>query len=718
MLKTSDVYNLVAQRSGLSLARSRKIINEISNVIAGSLNKGEVVNITNFGRFKIHHYPSKSVPDPQGRGHQILILPTKVVKFKPADKFRNAVEIRRGTLHKVATRYDKDGQVMSAPPDEVDQIQAGENQAGDGVNVAEFEADTELKEDIIEAAAPAETATEPATAETVKTEQNKKSPNLLILFDKFKKRDPITVDAKTQTSQFRQAIKPKTISYKDLSNIKVDKKILNILPELFARRHKAAPIEADKNTITVAMVDPENLEIVQLIKKSTGRDVVPVLATTEDINRILNQYSGLEKEVETVIKDTDLEISKKEIAQAQNENVETSGEDSPTSKIVLSLMRRAVREKASDIHVEPYENAVVIRFRIDGVLRERIRLPKTIQAAIIARLKIIANLKIDEHRLPQDGRFMIEIDKNRVDFRLSILPVADGEKAVMRVLDKSQGILSLEEIGVRGRSYDIVKNNVKKSFGMTLVCGPTGSGKTTTLYALLGQLMDVGVNIVTLENPIEYRIEGINQSQVNPDIKYNFADGLRAIVRQDPDIIMVGEIRDKPTAEIAIQSALTGHIVLSTLHTNNAAGAFPRLIDMGVEPFLISSSVNTVIAQRLARKICEHCKESYNPSAQELQTIKEELAKIKDYKMPAKMNFFKGKGCEVCNDTGYQGRVGLFEILDVNTAIKELANQSSDDSKISAQAIADGMTTMMQDGLMKAIDGITSLEEVWRVTKD
>jgi len=716
MRNTNDVYREVARRSGLSLMATRKIIDGISDTIAQVLNSGEEVKIANFGRFRIHHYPSKSVPDPKGRGHQILVLPTKVIKFKPADKLRNLVETRRGQLHKHATRFDENGAEITTPPDEVDQIQSEKQPADE----AEFVPD-EVLADKVEEEAPVTGGSEPIIEE----ETVKKTPNLLILFDKFKKRDPkqnlaqpSPTDPATNSNLYKQAIKPKTVAYKDLSSIRVGKNVLNILPELFARRHKAAPIEADKNSITVAMVDPENLETVQLIKKSTGRDVIPVLATTEDINRILNQYSGLEKEVETVIKDTELGISKKEIVQAQAENVEVSGDDSPTSRIVLSLLRRAVREKASDIHIEPYEDSVAVRFRVDGVLRMRIKLPKTIQAAIIARLKIIGNLKIDEHRLPQDGRFMVEIDKNPVDFRLSILPVADGEKAVMRVLDKSQGILSLEEIGVRGRSYDIVKKNIKKSFGMTLVCGPTGSGKTTTLYALLGQLMDVGVNIVTLENPIEYRIEGINQSQVNPDIDYDFADGLRAIVRQDPDIIMVGEIRDKPTAEIAIQSALTGHIVLSTLHTNNAAGSFPRLIDMGVEPFLISSSINTVIAQRLARKVCDHCKEPYNPSSQELQFIKEEIAKIREFKAPAKMSFVKGKGCEICNGTGYSGRIGLFEILDVNNNVKELVNGKSDDSKIAQQAINDGMTTMLQDGILKALDNLTTLEEVWRVTKD
>lgn len=727
MVRTSDVVVAITKATRLSSDQARAVVTAVLDVITESLAKGETVSLTHLGRFKVHQYPSKSIPDPRGHG-QLIVLPKKVVKFKPAIRMRYSVETRKGTLHQEQPK---------TPPEQVIALKHTPK--------------AEIPPDFA------------ATNTTEKTTEKSGSPNWLILFSRLKKaqsRQPaptaaeaeapsaplvkaIDLDSEpvkespkespneplvkainieeTPKDNYKQATSPVNIAIRDLSEIVVDKAVLNLLPEMFARRHKAVPIELHDDTLTVAMVDPQDLETIQLIKKSSGKDVVPVLSAGEDIDRILNQYSGLEAEVASVIKDNSLGITKKELTEAEHENVEISGDDSPTARIVLSLLRRAVREKSSDVHIEPYEKAVVVRFRIDGVLRTRVKLPKEIQPAVISRLKILGNLKIDEHRLPQDGRFRLEIDKKNVDFRLSTLPVADGEKAVMRILDKSQGILTLEELGVRGHGYDVVKSNVTKSYGMTLVTGPTGSGKTTTLYALLGQLMNVGVNIVTLEEPIEYRIEGINQSQVSAEIGYTFASGLRAIVRQDPDIIMVGEIRDKDTAEIAIQSALTGHIVLSTLHTNTAAGAIPRLIDMGVEPFLISSSLNTVVAQRLARKLCDHCQIDYKPSSQELAAINSELKSIPPKQKPAatkKPSFKAAKGCDICNHTGYTGRLGLFEVLDVSTEIENLILGRSTDTKIQASATAAGMLTMLQDGILKAMDGMTSLEEVWRVTRD
>jgi len=760
MVRTSDVVVAITKATKLNRDQAKAVVAGVLSVITESLAKGETVSLTHLGRFKVHQYPSKSIPDPRGHG-QLIVLPKKVVKFKPAIRMRYSVETRKGKL---------DQDPVKTPPGQVIALKH--------VPTPEIPPDFAAKD-----------AKEPAPKQE-NSDKKPGSPNWLILFSKLKKaqarqhplmattdepapkippkesaplvkainldddeaaappapvaapapaaapataaapapdtdkKEPLVkaIDIEEEPSNnYKQATSPVNIAIRDLSEIIVEKDVLNLLPEMFARRHKAVPIELNEDSLTVAMVDPQDLETIGLIKKSSGKDVVPVLSAGEDIDRILNQYSGLEAEVASVIKDNSLGITKKELTEAEHENVEISGDDSPTSRIVLSLLRRAVREKSSDVHIEPYEKAVVVRFRIDGVLRTRVKLPKEIQPAVISRLKILGNLKIDEHRLPQDGRFRIEIDKRNVDFRLSTLPVADGEKAVMRILDKSQGILTLEELGVRGHGYDVVKSNVTKSYGMTLVTGPTGSGKTTTLYALLGQLMDVGVNIVTLEEPIEYRIEGINQSQVAPDIGYTFASGLRAIVRQDPDIIMVGEIRDKDTAEIAIQSALTGHIVLSTLHTNTAAGAIPRLIDMGVEPFLISSSLNTIVAQRLARKLCEHCQIDYKPSNQELTVINQELKNIPAKQKPAakkKLTFRAAKGCDICNHSGYTGRLGLFEVLDVSGEIENLILSRTTDTKIQESATAAGMLTMLQDGLLKALDGLTSLEEVWRVTRD
>lgn len=727
MLGMNQIVKVVAEKSGLSQNKSKQFLDATLQVITEFLAVGEDVTIPHLGRFRVHKYPSRTIPDPKGSGGTLVLLPKNVVKFKPSMTLRKSVEVRKGKLHRYSHQLDENGNHKIEPPIVVDTISKVDHEVNKPAEIKQPADQIKTKDEPIKIK---------PIAEKEETDKTKKSPNWLILFSKLKQKraaeqakpsetvtEP-TNDQKTEeeSPELKQAVAPVNISFQDLSNIRVDKKILNLLPEMFARRHNSVVIGANKNEVTVAMVDPENLETIQLIKKSTGRNVVPVLASGEDISRILNQYSGLEAEVASAVKDTTFGISKKEIAEAEQENVELSGDDSPTARIVTSLLRRAVREKSSDVHIEPYEKSVVVRFRIDGVLSIRVKLPKDILPAIISRLKILSNLKIDEHRLPQDGRFRLTIDNRDIDFRLSTLPVADGEKAVMRILDKAQGILSLEEIGIRGRGYDTIKTNIKRSYGMTLVTGPTGSGKTTTLYALLGQLMDVGVNIITLENPIEYRIEGINQSQINPNIKYDFATGLRAIVRQDPDIIMVGEIRDKETAEIAIQSALTGHIVLSTLHTNTAAGTIPRLIDMGVEPFLISSSINTIIAQRLARKLCDQCKTKHQPTSKEIDIIKDELSNLpeeaKAISNLKNTDFYEAKGCDVCNHTGYQGRIGLFEILNVSEPQEQLILATSTDTKIQALATKEGMMTMLQDGVIKAIDGITSLEEVWRVTRD
>lgn len=792
MLDLSHIIAAAAKKTGLPPEKLQRIYRDVFDTITDTVASGETVSIRHLGRFKVHEYPSKSIPDPKGRGHHLVTLPTKVLKFRPSPHFRSAVEENKGHLvtevdeakappkatapakvapatevkapapqleeheHEVAIKLapvETKPEVQTPPPVEPEpQPEPAKAEAEEQISIPQLRkpvimsGDVKITQEIHHdqpETQPDSTEDEPETGiagwwhrltgheeETEPAVTPVTSTSATPSVEKKPTIEKVAPKA-VNTSSLPPATPPKTdqkirakasVDFKSLANLKVPKEVLNLLPELFARRHKAVPVDLADKTLTVAMVNPEDLEVIQLIQKTTGLDIKPVLSSTEDINLILNQYSALETEVANVIKDSDIDtdISKQEIIEAESENVEDSGDDSPTARIVFSLMRRAVREKASDVHIEPQDDFLQIRFRLDGVLHQRLKLPLQIEQAIIARLKILANLKIDEHRLPQDGRFQLDIDKNLVDFRLSIMPVADGEKAVMRVLDKTQGLLTLEEIGVRNEPYDVIKKNIKKTYGMTLITGPTGSGKTTSLYALLGLLMDDGVNIVTMENPIEYRIAGINQSQVNPDIGYDFADGLRAIVRQDPDIVMVGEIRDKDTAEIAIQSALTGHIVLSTLHTNTAAGAFPRLIDMGVEPFLISSSVNTVVAQRLARKICDHCKEPYNPSTTELDVVKEELAKIPEANRPKikKFSFFKGKGCDSCNGTGYKGRVGIFEVLDVSEEVKQAVIRRATDSEIQEIGVKQGTVLMLPDGLMKAIDGITTLEEVWRVTRD
>jgi type IV pilus assembly protein PilB len=388
--------------------------------------------------------------------------------------------------------------------------------------------------------------------------------------------------------------------------------------------------------------------------------------------------SELKKIVESVSEE-EVEKPKKEAKAAQEEIVETA----PAAKIIQSLVKRATREKASDIHIEPSEEQVIVRFRVDGVLRKVITLPIEILPALVSRVKILAGMKIDETRLPQDGRFQTTIDGTEIDFRVSTFPTVNGEKVVARILDKSAGIISLEQLGFQGSAFKILNDNITKSHGMILVTGPTGSGKTTTLYAVLQKLMKESVNIVTLEDPVEYRIPTINQGQVHPTIGFSFASGLRSILRQDPDIIMIGEIRDYETADMAIHSALTGHIVLSTLHTNDAAGAIPRFIDMKVEPFLINSSVNVVIGQRLCRKICESCKEPFQIDPANLAEAEKEIKNLPSgEEKPAKIEFFHGKGCANCANTGYKGRVGIFEVFNLTNDLKELVAKKASGTEL------------------------------------
>ena len=533
-----------------------------------------------------------------------------------------------------------------------------------------------------------------------------------------------TTAGQTKTEQSEIKITPfagkqssPQVSYIDLSKTIVPKEILHLIPEKIARQYKVVPVEETDKDLTIAMIDPQDLEAIEIIKKTTPKALTIKLSSEEDINHILDQYSGLEKELSEAIKTADTEQEEQEKPELMDES---TSDNAPAARIVTSLLRRAIRDKASDIHIEPEEKDVVVRFRQDGVLRKTVTLPKDLRSSVVSRIKIMANMKIDEQRLPQDGRFSIDVDKRKVDFRVSSMPVANGEKVVMRVLDKLTGILSIEELGITGGGLERLLNNLKKSHGMILVTGPTGSGKTTSLYALIDKLYTEGVNIVTLEDPIEYRMPGINQSQVNADIKYTFASGLRSIVRQDPDIIMIGEIRDSETAEMAVHAALTGHIVLSTLHTNDSAGAAPRLLDMGVEPFLLTSSLNIVIAQRLARKICQDCKEELVVPEPEMEKVKAEIAKMPEAERPKieSLKFYHGKGCKNCNDSGYVSRIGLYEVLEITEPIKELVLKKESSFKIQEMAVKAGMITMLGDGILKAIAGNTTLEEVWRITEE
>ena len=397
-------------------------------------------------------------------------------------------------------------------------------------------------------------------------------------------------------------------------------------------------------------------------------------------------------------------------------------EEAPIIKIVDVILSNAIEASASDIHIEPSEKDVRVRYRVDGILHTSLMLPKSVHAAIVTRIKILTNLKIDESRLPQDGRFHAEAGKKSVDLRVSVLPLIYGEKVVMRILDKSTKAPSLEDLGLRGLNLQWVQDNIKKIHGIFLITGPTGSGKSTTLYSILSILNTTSVNIVTLEDPVEYFIPGVNQSQINPEIGLTFATGLRSILRQDPNVVMVGEIRDKETAELAVHAALTGHLVFSTLHTNNSIGAMPRMIDMGIEPFLLSASVNVVAAQRLIRKICPHCKEQILLTPAFEQEIKKELAGVPEVYLEGidknKLESFKGAGCEKCAKTGYLGRMGIFEVLPVTTEIQDLVLSRAPGYKIYEAASKMGMITLKQDGILKAVRGETSMEEIIRATTE
>ena len=504
--------------------------------------------------------------------------------------------------------------------------------------------------------------------------------------------------------------------------------ILKIIPEPIARSHNIVAFRKKGNDLEVAMLDPEDLRTIEFIKKTTPLRILPRLTTQESIKNILRQYQKtLEAEFGEIIKKevgVITPIKEEEVIEEKAE-LQKMAEELPVIRIVDTLIKHAILQRASDIHIEPMEKEVVVRYRIDGILRDAMTLPKISAPGIVARVKVLSNLKLDEHRLPQDGRFKVETEEYKYSIRVSVLPVFDGEKIVMRLLPETTKAYTLEGLGLRNESLEKIQDNLRKPVGMILVTGPTGCGKTTTLYAMMEILNTPGVNISTVEDPIEYRMPRINQTQVNPKIGLTFASGLRALVRQDPDILMVGEIRDNETAGLAINAALTGHLVLSTLHTNTAAGALPRLIDMQAEPFLISSTLNVILAQRLVRKLCEE-KEKYYLKESELKNlarycdlnrileILREEKLVKPKQTFNKIPFFRPKPTKDCPE-GYKGRIGIFEVLPVTETIKDLIVKQATSDHVQAQAQKEGMRTMIEDGFIKAAQGITSIEEVLRV---
>jgi type IV pilus assembly protein PilB len=499
----------------------------------------------------------------------------------------------------------------------------------------------------------------------------------------------------------------------DLKNTKIDGVTMDIIPQLVAESKGIVPYEITKNALKVGMLDPTNSEMKHFIEKKAGTKIIPYLITRSGLENALTLYSaGLKTEIKSILdKLKDPTLSREE-------------SDEATVEIVDKILDYGYENKASDIHIEPYEEKILVRFRMDGVLNDVLDVPNELAELILTRIKIVSKMRTDEHRAAQDGKFRykpkVKGGESSIDVRVSIIPVTKGENVVMRLLSAESRKFSLQDIGLGTSDAAKLQKAIKNPHGMILVTGPTGSGKTTTLYSVLKLLNDREVHISTIEDPVEYDIEGVSQIQVDTKTNLTFAKGLRAVVRQDPDIIMVGEIRDDETAGIAVNSAMTGHLVLSTLHTNDAATTLPRLADMKIEPFLVASTVNIVIAQRLVRKICEHCRASFGISEDEKKLIESnpkimEIFKKKGYKNLKSATFFHGAGCQVCNDTGYQGRVGVFEVLEMTPEIKKLVQDKASSNQIVAEALKNGMTTMLEDGIAKVLLGVTTLDEVLRV---
>ena len=493
------------------------------------------------------------------------------------------------------------------------------------------------------------------------------------------------------------------LEYVDLDKIDIDPNAVTSIDEELINRYKLIPIASTDSQLTVAMVDPTNIFALDDLHLVTGKSVIPVVATETDVETAISRFSRMDKSVEEMVEDAtdeaDVEVSSQE---------EQETEDAPIVKLVNLILMEAVRDRANDVHIEPQDSDVRVRYRIDGVLYEVMRSPKGTHSGIVARIKIMAGMDIAERRIPQDGRFAINIDNQTVDFRVATLPTIYGEKIVLRLLKKDSISIGLEKLGLSKTALERFKSSFSKPYGAILVTGPTGSGKTTTLYGAMMALNSPEKNLITVEDPVEYRVPGIAQVQVNQKADMTFAAALRSILRNDPDVVMIGEIRDEETALISVESALTGHLVLSTLHTNDAASALTRLTEMGVEPFLVSSAVDCVVTQRLARRLCKECREPYQPS-------KQLLADLQLSNSSEPLTFYKHRGCKKCGGIGYHGRIGLYEVLLVSEQIERLTVQRASSEVIAREAVKEGMVPLKFDGLEKVKQGITSVEEVLRV---
>ncbi len=520
------------------------------------------------------------------------------------------------------------------------------------------------------------------------------------------------------------------VPYVDLKNVEMDQNVLLLLSLEVAERSMAVPLGEENGQLVVAMLDVGNVQAVDYLSTLTKKPVRALMASSDGIQAVLKQYRGDFSSVKQAVKTTNQEVALKE-----NSDVKTITQDSPISKALTSILDFAVKSKASDIHIEPLENSLIIRCRIDGVLRKVMDLPRAIEPALVSRIKILANLKIDEHRIPQDGQFAVAVGDKEVDLRIAISPVVWGEQVVIRLLDKSGTSMEIEDMGMTGRALRTVMAGIERPNGMILTSGPTGSGKSTTLYALIKKIKSEKINIVTLEDPVEYKMDGVNQIQVNVDAGLTFASGLRSILRQDPDVVMVGEIRDNETANLAVQASLTGHLVFSTLHTNSAAGILPRLLDMGIEPFLLASTLNTVIGQRLVRRVAPKrtVRQSTDMETEEIEnviggllpkTAEEAVSRGEDLgydnlPLANQTSYSLVKGVDDQNSPGgYAGRAGLYEAIDVDEDIQKLIVAHATAAEVMRVAKEKGTVTMRQDGFLKAVTGVTTIEEVNRVAGD
>jgi general secretion pathway protein E len=504
--------------------------------------------------------------------------------------------------------------------------------------------------------------------------------------------------------------------WRKLEEVGIEHIPVSKVPIAFYRQQKVFPIAFTDGGLKVAVSDPLNLQPLDDLAVFLGAPVEPVISSERELMAAINRYfdreTGSTEQVMQDIEGEDLGAIADEIE--ETDDLLDLASEAPVIRLVNSILTQAVRARASDVHIEPFERELKVRYRIDGLLYNTLTPPRRLQAAISSRIKVMANLNIAERRLPQDGRIRIRVGEKDVDIRVSVVPTAYGERIVLRLLDKTSVLLGLEEIGMGEEAYVKYSRLIKRSNGIILVTGPTGSGKTTTLYGTLNKINAPELNIITIEDPIEYQLNGIGQIQVNPRIDLTFANGLRSILRQDPDIIMVGEIRDRETAEIAIQASLTGHLVFSTLHTNDASGAVTRLLDMGVEAFLVSSSVLAIVAQRLVRVICKDCRESFRPDP----SLVKEIGLDRASETPFEGFFYRGKGCPVCFQTGFRGRSGIYELLVIDDNIRSLIMSGADSSVIKRKAVEQGMTTLLRDGLLKIVKGVTTVDEVLRVTQE